>query len=147
MRATVGALPWGNSTVRRRRKCAPERRSLCSPISSKRRAPSPRMTGTLETGYQTTLPKPRRPVKSDADLVPVGVEGDFFGGSDGEQALGAGGDDAGVGDVKLQACAGRERLGERDGGFVQLAGVVGVGVERGDGEGDVAWRRGECAPS
>ena len=34
-------------------------------------------------------------------------------------------------------CAGGERLGERDGGLVQLAGVVGVGVERGDREGSV----------
>src|ERR1035441_7194550 len=61
MSATVGARPWGNSTVRRRRKCPPASLSLCSPISSKSRAPSPRSTGTLETGYQTTLPNPRRP--------------------------------------------------------------------------------------
>ena len=34
------------------------------PISSKSRAPSPMITGMLETGYQTTLPNPRRPVKA-----------------------------------------------------------------------------------
>ena len=60
----MGGWPWGNSTVRRRRNAVPDERSFCRPISSKRRAPSPRMTGTLETGYQTTLPKPRRPVKA-----------------------------------------------------------------------------------
>ena len=43
-------------------------------------------------------------------------------------------DRAGIGDVELEGCAGRERLGEGDGRLVQLAGVVDVGVERGDGE-------------
>ena len=42
-------------------------------------------------------------------------------------------DDAGVGDVELEGRAGGERLGKRDGGLVKLAGVVNVGVERGDG--------------
>ncbi len=59
--ATVGACPCGNSTVRRRRKLHARERSFCLPISSKRRAPSPMITGTLVTGYQTTLPKPRSP--------------------------------------------------------------------------------------
>ena len=71
------------------------------------------------------------------DLVPVGVEGDVVRGADGEQALGVDGDGAGVGDVELQGGAGGEGLGESDGGFVELAGVVGVGVEGGDGKGDV----------
>ena len=105
------------------------------------------MTGRLETGYQTTLPKPRRPVKS----APISSQSEWrasvFRGADGEQALGIGRDGAGVGGVELKGCAGSERRGERNGGLVQLAGVVGVGVERGDRE---RWRRGrrcECAPS
>ncbi len=85
--------------------------------------------------------------EGDADLVPVGVQRQFFGGSNGQQALRGGRDDAGVGDVKWKAGAGRERLGEGNGGLVKLAGVVGVGVERGHGKGNVACRRCECAPS
>ncbi len=83
----------------------------------------------------------------DADRVPIGVEGDVVGSSDGEEALRRWRDDAGVGDVELEGCAGSERLGERDGGFVELAGVVDVGVERGDGEERRRGRRCECAPS
>ena len=69
--------------------------------------------GDARDGYQTTLPKPRSPVKSDADAVPVGVEGDVVGGSDGHEALGGEIDGAGVGDVELEAwrrgrAAGRE---------------------------------------
>ncbi len=51
--------------------------------------------------------------------------------------MGGEGDSAGVGDVELEGLAGGERGGERDDGFVQLAGVVGVGVDGGDVEGDV----------
>ena len=69
----------------------------------------------------------------DADGVPIGMEGDVAGGSDDEEALRRLRDRAGVGDVELEGCAGGERLGERDGGLVKLAGVVDVGVERGDG--------------
>ena len=87
-------------------------RSLCSPISSKTRAPSPRMTGTLEAGYQTTLPKPRRPVKSEIDFIPIRMEGNVVGSSDGEEPLRRLGDDAGVGDVELESRARRERRGE-----------------------------------
>ena len=122
-------------------------RSFCSPISSKSRAPSPRITGTLDTGYQTTLPKPRRPVKANADLVPVGVQGDVVGRADGEQALRIGRDLAGVGDVELEVAPGASG-GERDRRFVQLAGVVGVGVERGHLERQhLRPSRRECAPS
>ena len=105
------------------------------------------MTGTLETGIPDDVAEAAQAGEVDADRVPVGVEGDVVGGADGEETLRGGGDGAGVGDVELEGCAGRERLGERDGGLVKLAGVVGVGVERGDGEGDVVAVRCECAPS
>src|SRR5580658_8057354 len=80
------------------------------------------------------------------DLVPVRVEGYVVRGADGEEALGAGGDGAGVSDVKLEGCAGGERRGEGDGGFVELAGVVGVRVEGGYGEGCVACAETDALP-
>ena len=83
----------------------------------------------------------------DADGVPIGMEGDVAGSSDDEKALRRLRDDAGVGDVELEGCAGGERLGERDGGLVKLAGVVDVGVERGDCVERRRGRRRECAPS
>ena len=43
--------------------------------------------------------------------------------------MGGEGDNAGVGDVEREGLAGGERCGKRDDDFVQLAGVVGVGVE------------------
>ena len=77
------------------------------------------------------IAKPAQAGEGDADAVPVGVEGHVVRGADRQQALSGGGDGAGVGEVELKAAAGRQGLGERDGGLVQLAGVVGVGVERG----------------
>ena len=73
----------------------------------------------------------------NADLVPVRSQRQVFRGSDGQQALGAGRDDAGVGNVERKAGAGREGLGQGNGSLMQLAGVVGVGVERGHGKGCV----------
>ncbi len=58
-------------------------------------------------------------MKSTSIAVPVGVEGHVVGRSDGEEALRRLRDGAGVGDVELESCAGRERRGESDGGFVQ----------------------------
>ena len=37
-------------------------------------------------------------------------------------------------------------MGECDGGLVKLAGVIGVGVERGDGEGDIAAGEANALP-
>ena len=125
-RATAGDWPDGVSTVRARRKCAPVRRSLWLPISSKRRAPSPRMTGIDETGYQTTLPKPRRPVKSGAMRSQSDCSAISSGVPIACRRLAESGDDAGVGNVELEGCAGGERGGQRDSCFVELAGVVGV---------------------
>ncbi len=68
------------------------------------------------------------------------------GSSDGEETASGGGDGAGVGDVELKRCAGGKRLGERHGGFVELAGVVGVGVEGGDREADVAAGDADALP-
>ena len=65
------------------------------------------------------------------DAVPVGVQGHVLGSADGDEALIVSGDGAGVGDVKLKDGAGGEGLRQRDRGLVQLAGMVGVGVERG----------------
>ena len=70
-------------------------------------------------------------------MIPIRVEGDLVGGSNGEQALRVGGDSAGVGGVELKRCAGSQGLRQRDGGFVELAGVIGIGVEDSDGEGYV----------
>ena len=67
------------------------------------------------------------------DRVPIGVQRHILRSADGEQTLRRLGNCAGVGDVELQRCAGRERGGEFDCGLVKLAGVIGVGVERGDG--------------
>ena len=102
--------------------------------------------GNAGDGVPDDIAEAAQAGEGDADLVPVGVEGHVVGGSDGEQALRRLGDGAGVGDVELEGCAGGERRGERDGGFVQLAGVVGVGVERGDGEGDVAAGDADALP-
>ena len=52
--------------------------------------------------------------------------------------MGGEGDNAGVGDVEREGLAGGERRGKEDDDFVQLAGVVGVGVDGGDVEGD-SW--------
>ena len=102
------------------------------PISSKRRAPSPRITGTLTTGYQTTLPKPRRPVKAGLISSQSEWRCGVLRRSHGDETARGGGDGTGVGDVELNRCAGGERLGESHDGFVQLAGVVGVGVDGGE---------------
>ena len=105
------------------------------------------MTGTEETGYQTTLPKPRRPVKA----AEISSQSEWRATSSGvpmetrRWAVSVHG--AGVGDVELKGGAGSERRGERDGGFVELAGVVGVGVEGGDGEAGRRGRRCGFAPS
>src|SRR5580658_4471631 len=80
------------------------------------------------------------------DPVPVGVEGDVVGGADGEEALGVDGDGAGVGDVELDAGAWGERLNELDCGFVELAGVVGVGVEGGDEKGHITAEDADALP-
>ncbi len=50
--------------------------------------------------------------KVGGDFVPVGVEGEGLRRAEGDEALGAGRDDAGVDGVELKACAGRERCGE-----------------------------------
>ena len=84
--------------------------------------------------------------EGNADAVPVRAEGDVVGGADDEQALGGLGDSAGVSDVKLDALAGAERAWERDGCLVQLAGVVGVGVEGGDRECGVAAENANALP-
>jgi hypothetical protein len=110
MRATLGVLPRGNSTAKRRRNCAPAMRSLCSPISSNRRAPSPRMTGTLETGYQTTFAEAAQAGEGDADAIPIGAQSDcILRSADDEQALGGLREWlAGVGGIELDA-SGRGR--------------------------------------
>ncbi len=82
----------------------------------------------------------------DADLVPVGVESDVCGRADGDEALRGLRDGAGVGDIELESCAGSEGSGERNRGFVKLAGVVHVGVESGDGEGDIAAVEADAFP-
>src|SRR6266568_3909172 len=73
-----------------------------------------------------------------ADLVPVGMKSRVFGSSDREEALGGGGDRPGIGDVELEGRAWGKRLRQRDGSLMKLAGVVGVGVEGGDGKGHIA---------
>ena len=76
--------------------------------------------------------------KGGRDFVPVGVEGNAFRSAEGDEPLRGGGDRAGIRDVELEGVAWRERRGKRDDGFVELAGMVGVGVERGDGERRIA---------
>ena len=75
--------------------------------------------------------------KIDAHLVPVRMLGHAVRGADGHEALGGGGDRSGVGHVEPEALAGRKRLGERNQGLVQLAGVIGVRVDGGHLEGGV----------
>src|ERR1700728_3277424 len=67
----------------------------------------------------------------DADRVPIRVESDVVGRADGEKALRGLLDGTGVGNVELESCAGGERRGKRNGGFVELAGVINVRVKRG----------------
>ena len=72
-----------------------------------------------------------------ADAVPVGVERDIVGGADDHESLSGEVDCAGVGHVELEGGAGGKWLRERDRGFVEAAGVVGVGVQSSDGKRDV----------
>ena len=72
----------------------------------------------------------------NANLVPVRVQGRVGRSADSHQTLGGGGDQAGVGYVELETLAGLKRLSERNQGLVQLAGVVGVGVDGGHLEGE-----------
>ena len=125
---------------------AADMRSLCSPISSKTRAPSPRITGTLETGYQTTLPKPRRPVKSTAMESQSVCSAASSRRADSDEALRGLRNGAGVGDVELNVRAGGERGSEGDSGFVKLAGVIDVGIEGGDGEDVIAAGEANALP-
>jgi hypothetical protein len=131
-----GRRPWGNSTVRRRRKCAPARRSLWVADFVEEAGAVAEDDGDAGDGIPDDV----------AEAAQAGEGGGGSGPSRSgglrrrgfrwyEEALGVGGDGAGVGDVKLEGGAGGERLGEGDGGFMELAGVVGVGVEDGDGEG------------
>ena len=59
------------------------------------------------------------------------MEGEVLWGADGEEAMGVGLNDAGVGGVNLEGCAGRERSGEGDDCLMELAGVVHVRVDGG----------------
>ena len=94
--------------------------------------------GDAGDGVPDHVAKAAQAGEGEADLVPIGVEGEAVGRADGEQALGGEGDSAGVGDVELEGWPGASGGGEGDGGFVQLAGVVGVGVDGGDLEGGLA---------
>ena len=78
-----------------------------------------------------------QPGEGHADPVPVRVQRHVLGGSDHQQPLRRGGDDAGVGYIELQALPGRERLGEGHGRLVQLPRMVCVGVQRRHLEGHV----------
>ena len=137
-RATVGGWPWGNSTVRRRRKWAWDRASLWRPISSKRREPSPRNDGDGGDGIPDDIAEAAQAGEGGRDFIPVGMESYIFGGAEGDETLGCELHGTGVGDIELKGSAGSEGRGEGNSRFVELAGVVGVGVEGGDGEGDSA---------
>ena len=62
--------------------------------------------------------------EGEADLVPVGVQRQVFGGADGEQALGGERDRAGVGDVELEALR-RARAAGRAGRRLHATGRCG----------------------
>ena len=73
----------------------------------------------------------------DADPVPVRVQRHIVRGSNDQQPLGGRSDRAGVGDVQLQAGSRCKRLGKQHSRLMQLARMVGVGIECGHGKGDV----------
>src|ERR1700733_9009683 len=80
------------------------------------------------------------------DLIPIGMEGHIIGRPNCQETLRGLQDGSGIGDVELESCAGSEWGGNGDRGLVQLAGVVNVGVERGDGEGGVAAGDADALP-
>ena len=131
MTATVGGWPWGNSMVRRRREArAGEAELVPAHLVEDARAIA-EQGGDGRYGVPDDVAEAAQAGEGGVDGVPVGVEGEVLWGADGEEALGVGLDDAGVGGVDLEGCAGRERSGEGDDGFMELAGVVDVGVEGG----------------
>ena len=67
--------------------------------------------------------------KRKADLIPVRVKRHVFWRADGYQPLGGERDHARVSRVELEGLARRERSGKRHDCLVQLAGVVGVGID------------------
>jgi len=92
--------------------------------------------GGADDGVPDDVAKAAQAGEGEADLVPIGVEGERVRRAYGLEAAGGEGDGAGVGDVEREGLAGEERGGEGDGGLVQLAGMVGVGVDGDDVEGD-----------
>ena len=147
MSATVGAWPSGNSTARLQAEVRAGQAQLVLAHFVEEARAIAEDHGHARHRIPDHVAKAAQAGELGADAVPVGVEGDVVGRADGEQALRVGRDGAGVGDVELKRCAGRERVRQRHGCLVQLAGVVGVGVERGHLE---ARRRGPrcgCAPS
>jgi hypothetical protein len=87
--------------------------------------------GGAHDGVPNHVAKAAQAGEGEADLVPIGVQGEAVWSADGLQALGGEGDDAGISGVELDGLTGQERGVEGDGGLVQLAGVVGVGVDGG----------------
>ena len=109
--------------------------SLVAPHGLEELAPSPRKTGGAETGYQSTLPKPRRAVPGDASgrvgrWRPSRRRGPGRWRADAREALGRSRDRAGVERGEGEGCAGGERVREGEDRFGHLAGVVGVGVDQ-----------------
>ena len=86
------------------------------------------------TGYQTTLPKAAEAGEVVGDAIPVRGFGLGLRSVDGEQAMGGERNVAAIGDVEGEKRIWRERFGKGDGGFDELAGVVGVAVEDAGGE-------------
>jgi len=127
--ATVGALPWGNSTVRRRRKRAPLSRSLCFSHFTE----EPRAVAQNDRDAGDRVPdhvaKAAQPGEGNTDLVPLRVQGHAFRRAGGRQAPGGESNLSRISDVELERVAGGERRSQRDGRLMQLARVINVGAE------------------
>ena len=131
----VGAWPWGNSTVRCRRKWRSGQAQLVFADLVEEARAIAEDDGDAGDG----IPDHVAEATQASEATPMPSQSEWRATSSGvpmaSRRWADCGDGAGVGDVELDACAGSERLGKRDGGFVQLAGMVGVGVERGHGKG------------
>ncbi len=132
-----GSLPVGKLDCQTQPKPSPGQPQLMLPHFVK----EPRSVAQDHRNGRNRIPddvaKTAKASEVGIDLVPVRVQRHILRRADSQETLRVGGNSAGVRDVELEGRAGRERRGERNGGLVKLAGVIGVRIEDGDREGYV----------
>src|SRR5208282_1488067 len=93
--------------------------------------------GNTGNGIPDDIPKSPQACERRRDFIPVGMKGEVLRGADGDEALSIRHDGARVDRINRKGSARGQGLRQGDGGFVELARAVGIGIQRGNREGDV----------